>query len=514
MLFAALPRYLSYPPVNADTSSSSVISQIPVFIETVSKHIDNGEDSFKILVTQALFLELETADAISTLFCQIMNNLGITRSSYSYNNSTDPVSMAIHLTQYYSGKRIIVAKAKQKPDMLSAREKETLAAAENIIASLPGDLSALGKEKAINDYLVNHVEYYKDADGYNENDCAVGAILNGKADCDGYSDAFYLLATLAGLNVRHMLGKSTPKETDTEEDKKINHMWNLVQVGSEWVMLDTTWNDHAQKDYYVYYNIGSHEAEKSHLWNSKSMGRDITLSYKTKNNMRNPELRREYAASMDDFRDIIRTKTSMRADRICIQSDDSFNPEEHADEIWAVLYGHGIKKADVYYNACSFECNRIQYHPHFRICTREYDVLTQLQSLSSEKDAESIMLCLSGALGKRLFEDRTLISKLLAMSSLQDLQFSYAEKPQYVEISKPQWKEWPALCKDEETLQRSLDEIINRKPDRFSLLYSGSLNLEENYDAFNRLLISKGIKKYKYLFTAGIRLDVTDIQYS
>ena len=68
-----------------------------------------------------------------------------------------------------------------------------------------------------NDWLVESVTYDDEAD-----DCqdAYGALIGGRAHCMGYSDAFYLLGTLAGLDVNYISGYAYGG----------GHAWNTVRL--------------------------------------------------------------------------------------------------------------------------------------------------------------------------------------------------------------------------------------------------------------------------------------------
>lgn len=59
---------------------------------------------------------------------------------------------------------------------------------------------------------------------------AVGALNGGCANCQGFSDAFFLIAGLAGLTVRHVIGRRGHGL----------HMWNAVQTQRGWMYLDVS----------------------------------------------------------------------------------------------------------------------------------------------------------------------------------------------------------------------------------------------------------------------------------
>ena len=94
----------------------------------------------------------------------------------------------------------------------------------------------------------------------------MGAILNGRANCDGYTDAFYLIGTLAGLNVRYQHGDSLDKNYWGAE-ATVSHIWNLLEIGGVWRMVDVTWDDEENGWTYVWFNAGRDIADRMHVWN-------------------------------------------------------------------------------------------------------------------------------------------------------------------------------------------------------------------------------------------------------
>ena len=62
----------------------------------------------------------------------------------------------------------------------------------------------------------------------------IGAFLDGKANCQGYSEAFYTLARIAGFEVGFL-----SVDTDSPE----GHMANTINIDGKWYVVDTTFGD-------------------------------------------------------------------------------------------------------------------------------------------------------------------------------------------------------------------------------------------------------------------------------
>ena len=182
----------------------------------------------------------------------------------------------VDVKAWYPGAAIINALRAQDTSALSSRELETLAAAQAIVGQCAAD-TPVDTARAIHDYLCRTVTYVTDAPGEtedksDEHNTAVGAILNGEADCDGYSDAFYLLGTLAGLNVRCQHGDSYSVGLNFDSMNSVTHMWNLLELDGEWVLVDVTWDDEGDVPGYTWFCLGEDRAARTHIWN-----RDITV---------------------------------------------------------------------------------------------------------------------------------------------------------------------------------------------------------------------------------------------
>ena len=120
--------------------------------------------------------------------------------------------------------------------LVSRAEKQTMSAKLreeiNKIKALVTATDPFEIEYQLHDILVNSVSYSADpADPMVYT--AYGAIVNGKALCEGYSKAMKLLLDEFKI--------SSITVTGTAADE--NHMWNMVCLGTDWYHLDATWND-------------------------------------------------------------------------------------------------------------------------------------------------------------------------------------------------------------------------------------------------------------------------------
>ena len=134
-------------------------------------------------------------------------------------------------------------------------------AAEKIMEGIVPGMDDYEKLKYFHDYIILNCESSTD-DPYA--DTIYGALVKGKALCEGYAKAFSYLCNLAGIeNVIVTGGTDVP------------HMWNMVKLGGNWYHVDVTWDDADDKlheDYpdiilYQYFMITDSVIRNNHtIW--------------------------------------------------------------------------------------------------------------------------------------------------------------------------------------------------------------------------------------------------------
>ena len=120
--------------------------------------------------------------------------------------------------------------------------------------------------KMVHDYLVENIEYDTSLTGnhiYN----IYGAMVSGKAVCEGYARSFKYLMDALEIPCTLVIGKGTNSEGQTE-----NHAWNYVQIDGVWYAIDATWDDPvsntgwvSQSNKYRYFLKGSKDILKDHI---------------------------------------------------------------------------------------------------------------------------------------------------------------------------------------------------------------------------------------------------------
>jgi transposase-like protein len=138
---------------------------------------------------------------------------------------------AVELTYTFTGDELTTAKSKFE------------AAAAAVLSGITDDMSQFEIELYLHDYLVSHVTYDLDAPHAHD---AYGALVEGRAVCEGYARAFQYLLQQAGI----------PSYVVTGQSKGEDHAWNLVKIDGEYYYVDVTWDDQDNDNkYYSYFNV-------------------------------------------------------------------------------------------------------------------------------------------------------------------------------------------------------------------------------------------------------------------
>ena len=157
---------------------------------------------------------------------------------------------------------------------LSAEERKLYDVAVKIVNDAKKfSADPLYQELYLHDAITDRTEYYTEnpQPKLARFQSAVGALLDGKANCQGYSDAFYMLATMCGFNVDKVCGIGN----------KDSHVWNTIDFGDGSYFVDVTFDDATCKfddaayDYYIYFNTPTNVAGADHSWNSAHVPQNL-----------------------------------------------------------------------------------------------------------------------------------------------------------------------------------------------------------------------------------------------
>ena len=120
------------------------------------------------------------------------------------------------------------------------------------------------RERLLHDALAKKVEY---VDGKHAHS-AYGALVEGKAVCEGYARAFQYLLYQSGIQCLMAEGESkNPASQKTEL-----HAWNVVRINGRYYHTDLTWDDNDNDEMpvmYPYFNVSTEQINRDHTVDSK-----------------------------------------------------------------------------------------------------------------------------------------------------------------------------------------------------------------------------------------------------
>lgn len=164
-------------------------------------------------------------------------SLRITKKGTEYRAYLEPGRSENYFVKGFSGQ----AQVEEAVQEYEARMNPIVEGAEALAAEEGKNLTEQ-KVKYVHDQLVQNTSYRLENTCQPENTghirTAYGALVKGESLCEGYSRAFK--AVMDRLGIPCVLVQGGFQVTT---DKIEPHMWNYVQIGSEWYGVDTTMDD-------------------------------------------------------------------------------------------------------------------------------------------------------------------------------------------------------------------------------------------------------------------------------
>ncbi len=153
---------------------------------------------------------------------------------------------------FWSLKPTYLMKGKELQDAKAAFEQ----AINLMLARLTPEMSEYEMEKALHDMLAVHVTYVSTSNAHN----AYGALVEGKAVCEGYAEALQCLLHRVGIQSVEIFGYGINPATGLGEP----HAWNAVRIDGEYYLVDLTWNDQKSILLHAYFNQTSKIMAEDH----------------------------------------------------------------------------------------------------------------------------------------------------------------------------------------------------------------------------------------------------------
>ena len=400
-------------PVTAETAASTV----PELIAQIRNHTEKAEDPFSIKASANIVNSVIKGN--QQLLSAIMLSNGAYTAAFEYETIGDVRTVTFKDVAYYPGQKIAAACRTGNTSKLTSREMETMKTAQRFAATLSG--SDLDKEKAIHDYLCNTITYQTSNTYLEENDTAVGALLNGRADCDGFADAFSLICSMAGLETRRV------KRTCSTDGIKGSHVWNAIMINGKWCFVDVA-NDNqpSEKIVYMFYNRGTDDIRATHTWMADAL--DINVVAKTDNSFRNAELAENVVRNWDEFTTVIYEEAAKKPARIGIACSSSFSIYSDSARFASIVYTSGINGADYGQTGNMIELVNISYYDHFKRVSTEDEAVKYLKECKKAKRSNFTMICPADLYQTLMKNNGKKILNLLSKAGFSKREVSFIER--------------------------------------------------------------------------------------
>lgn len=138
---------------------------------------------------------------------------------------------------------------------LPAETEKINAAADELLKGITPSMPEFERERLLHDRLAKSITY-----DLNEKyaHTAYGALVNGRAVCDGYTQAFQYLLQRVGIQSFMVTGTG----------KGGNHAWNIVRIDGRYYNVDLTWDDQERDTFYAYFNITDERIKEDHAFDT------------------------------------------------------------------------------------------------------------------------------------------------------------------------------------------------------------------------------------------------------
>ena len=171
--------------------------------------------------------------------------------------------------EYRSGKTLVEydSLGDMNKDNIPVYKEKFDKCVDEIVNSIPSDLSLYDKILYIHDYIVLNCDYVEGSDTCYS---AYGCLVEKKAVCSGYTPAFQLLLHKIGVECGNVVGFATSNGGA--------HTWNYVRYDGNYYWVDITWDDPISdvSDYegtadisHSYFFITSEQLERTHAISAK-----------------------------------------------------------------------------------------------------------------------------------------------------------------------------------------------------------------------------------------------------
>ena len=257
--------YLSH--LEADTLKSITKFQIPDYTNQDAWQIEREEELTEILkhtlenYKERITIKFKngryTINEMNDVIYKVLDELMVTYPKLNY--------VSYKLTSYGNTAPKIVLEftyAIPETTVLKKYNQQTDQKIEQIIKQfIHAGMKDYEREWVLGDYLIKTLKYQKQETHLNHT--MQGALLQGKAVCDGYAKSYMYLLNSVGIPTQFITGLAD----------NVPHAWNLVKLIDGYYHVDLTWADLEENhigNLYNYFNETDAYMKLTHIWEEKN----------------------------------------------------------------------------------------------------------------------------------------------------------------------------------------------------------------------------------------------------
>ena len=282
VLSAALLGGCSLPGLFNNNEGSKVeISGLPNAEELTVKYNGYGFAALTSLAEKRLYAGIDaTIDGLQAeeFITESLEDPGRISDVLEFYKDDHPDVFWVDETEpyYYSdenGALTVCLNFKLTGEELASAKAELEATLQEAVSKAPQGATPYELELYAHNYLIGVCDYDEEAVELHKSDevrsneqNAYGALVEGKAVCEGYTRAFQLLCDRLSVPCWVIQGQAE----GFDGEGNTNHIWNCVMLDGDWYQVDVTWDDYDSNptvgdEQYFYFNLTTAEMLKDHI---------------------------------------------------------------------------------------------------------------------------------------------------------------------------------------------------------------------------------------------------------
>ena len=258
-LIAAFAVTMGALPVAAEQNTANGFNMPEYYVETALENELGKEKYFKAY--NAIKSGVENFEDKIRLGTEVdENELRMIFNSYRSDHPEhfwlNPVTLPFG-TLYADGaiESFIAPKYFFTKEQMSAETEKINAAADELLKGITPSMPEFEREMLLHDRLAKSITY-----DLNEKyaHTAYGALVNGRAVCDGYTQALQYLLQRVGIQSFMVTGAGNGN----------GHAWNIVRIDGKYYNVDLTWDDQESDTFHAYFNLTDERIKEDHTFDT------------------------------------------------------------------------------------------------------------------------------------------------------------------------------------------------------------------------------------------------------